>query len=73
MDVVDKLYVIVDQSGNYVSFGSKVAWKTAGAAKNAFRCHVSKYNPDKGYPEKVSIEDTDYKVVEIHSKGEQLG
>lgn len=63
IQTTDKLYVIVDSKGNFVKFGSKIAWTTQAAAKNAFAFHVFEY-PD-GKQTTVRIDTTDYKVVKI--------
>lgn len=55
MKKVSTIWVILDKSGEYCTFGSKVAWVSSGAAKNAFYCHTG-----------VKIDDNlDFKLVDI--------
>ena len=38
--LVDSLYAIYDtKTGKFMKFGSKVAWASSSAAKNAYACH----------------------------------
>ncbi len=59
---INKLYIVVQNStGNVVSFGTKGAWLTSSAAKNAVLCHGFSY---ENQPK--SFEDQDeYYVEEI--------
>lgn len=42
MTTVKYIFAIRNKgTGAFLSFGSKVAWKTSGAAKNAWNCHRS--------------------------------
>lgn len=67
MNKLNSIWVILDKYGNYCSFGSKVAWVSSGAAKNAFSCHVTEYT-EEGYRVGVKLEDNpDYKLVEIEA------
>lgn len=61
------IYCIVHkESGEFCAFGTKIAWVTIGAAKNAFSCHVREYS--KGYGTGVKIEDQDeYEIIEINN------
>lgn len=64
MKKVNSIWVIIDSEDNFCAFGSKVAWVSSGAAKNAFSCHVREYS--KGYGTSIKIEDCpEYKLVEI--------
>lgn len=57
---INKLYIVVQSStGNVVSFGTKGAWLTSGAAKNAVLCHAFSY---ENQPK--SFEDQDEYYVE---------
>lgn len=67
MKKVNSIWVILDQQGNYCAFGSKVAWISSGAAKNAFSCHTFEYIGN-GYGINVKLEDCpEYKLVEIEA------
>jgi predicted SPOUT superfamily RNA methylase MTH1 len=56
--------IIHSASGEFCAFGSKVARVTIGAAKNAFVCHMSKF--EDGYTVTVRIEDQDeYEIIEV--------
>lgn len=56
-----KIYAIIDSyTQTYVSFGSKCAWVSAGAAKNAYNCHMSSSTG------KTFDEQTKYTIVEIY-------
>lgn len=58
------IFVIKDKEGNFCTFGTKCAWVSKGAAKNAFRLHVREYS--KGYGTGIKIEDQEeYEVIEI--------
>lgn len=61
------IYCIVHvESGEFCSFGSKIAWISISAAKNAFQCHVKEYS--KGYGTSVKIEDQDeYEIIEVNN------
>lgn len=64
MKTKESIWVILDSNGNFCAFGSKIAWVTSGAAKNAFNCHISRWKD--GYRINVKIEDCpEYKLVEI--------
>jgi len=44
MKTQPKIYAIRDKlTGEYCVFGSKCAWVSTGAAKNAFQLHVGEY------------------------------
>lgn len=58
------IWVIKDSEGKFCTFGSKCAWITEGAAKNAFHCHVKEYS--KGYGTGVKFDSqTEYNIEEI--------
>lgn len=64
MKKVNSIWVILDGDDNFCAFGTKVAWISLGAAKNAFSFHTHEYS--KGYRTPVKIEDCpEYKLVEI--------
>lgn len=54
--LLDKIFVILDkETGQYVSFGNKCAWKSSGYAKNAYKVHTGEH---------VDSQDK-YQVVEV--------
>jgi len=53
MKKVSSIWVILDSHDNYCAFGSKVAWISSGAAKNAFSCHTQDYSNGYGTPIKL--------------------
>ena len=56
--LVDSLYAIYDtQTGKFLKFGSKVAWTSTGAAKNAYGCH----NPS--YPGQLKFDDQNRLII----------
>ena len=65
-DTQQHLFAVYDtQTGQFVKFGSKIAWVSTGAAKNAFNLHNGKcgYNGDgKGFNEQNR-----YIVVQVDS------
>lgn len=64
---MDTIYCIVhSESGEFCAFGSKCAWVSAGAAKNAFSCHAINYKD--GYRIPARIEDQDeYEIIEVRN------
>lgn len=56
MKLIDSIWVILDQHDNFCAFGTKAAWISSGAARNAFSCHQGNKKLDD-CPE--------YKLVEI--------
>ena len=60
--VINKLYIVVESSSGFaVAFGTKGAWLTPGAAKNAVMCHAFSYESQP-----KSFEDqNEYYVEEI--------
>lgn len=67
----DKIYVIKNtETGEFWKAGSKVAWATPAAAKNAFNLHSGcRGSSEVNYTDKVYFdEQTKYTLVELNYK-----
>lgn len=70
-NVRERFFAIKRKSDGMFWFsGSKVAWATKGAAKNAFNLHSGvKGSWELGYKDKVYFDDQDiYEIVEIKAE-----
>jgi len=67
MNIIKSIWVIANKNNEFVSFGSKTAWISETAAKNAFSMHMMYW--DDGYRVSQKIENsTEYRLVEIKAE-----